>query len=139
MPPIVEQPDITLVSTTESQAELDHATGPNWRERFDPEKAKAAAGEGDGKEKKNEAGESTAKKDETKTAPASETGKAASKDGTEPDDDEKDLPKGVRKRIDRLTARLNEQDRELERLRATSKPAKEAAAAAEKTDAEPNL
>jgi len=137
--PIVEQPDITLVSTTESQAELDHATGPNWRERFDPEKAKAAAGEGDGKDNKNQSGESTEKKDETKTAPASETGKTASKEGTKSEDDEP-LPKGAKKQIDRLTAKWREAQEEIDRLKAGQRPpVKETAQSAEKTDAEPKL
>jgi hypothetical protein len=139
MPTVTEQPDITLVSTTESQAELDHATGPNWREKFDPDQAKAAAGEGD--DKKNKSGESTETKDDSKTAAASDAAKGAGKEGTKSEDE--DLPKGAKKQIDRLTAKRREAEeradaaeRELARLRGQGKPETKAA---EKADAEPNL
>ena len=137
MPTPTEQPDITLASTTESQAELDHATGPNWRQHFDPAKAKAEE-EAKGKDKP---AESSAKKDETKTAPASEPGKVAS---PKEDDEDKDIPPGVRKRLDRLTAKLRETERALEastrRPEARTDGAKtEPAKAAVEADPEPQV
>jgi hypothetical protein len=129
-----EQPDITLASTTETQAELDHATGPNWREHFDPAKAKA-----DEEGKKNTTAEPSDKKDEkdeTKTAPASEPGKAASKK----EEDEEPLPKGVQKRLDRLTARLKEAEEQLRTRRGEPEKEKpEPAKAASSADPEPQL
>jgi hypothetical protein len=130
--PTVEQPEITLVSTTESQAELDHATGPNWREKFDP--AKAAATE---TEKKNQSAESTEKKDETKTAAASDAAKAASNAGAEEEED-KNLSPGVKKRIDRLTANWKKAEAEAAALKAAQrKPEAEAAKPATNADPEP--
>jgi hypothetical protein len=128
--PIVEQPEITLVSTTESQAELDHATGPNWRERFDPAKAAATGTDG---ENKNKPEESTETKDDSKTAAASDAAKPASKT-----EDDEPLPKGVQKRIDRITARLKEAEDELARSRSTRREP-EAAKPASAADPEPAL
>jgi len=137
MPTPTQQPDITLASTTETQAELDHATGPNWREKFDPAKAKAEE-ESKGKETSAEAAD---KKAATKTAPASETGKTASEEKDEPGD--KDLPPGARKRIDRLTARLRETEEELKATRRRGEPERtekpEPAKAATSADPEPQL
>lgn len=129
--PTTEQPDITLASTTETQAELDHATGPNWRQHFDPAKAKAeedAAG-------KAKPADSPEKKVETKIAPASEPGKPASKE-----EEDAPLPKGVQKKLDRMTAKLRETERELQALKGRGEPAKaEPAKAASAADPEPQV
>lgn len=134
--------DITIASTTATQAELDHATGPNWREPFDPakpaEKTEAA--------KTETTSDTTAEpgKPATKTAPASEPGKAGAKEGESEAD--KELPPGVKKAIDRATFHRKEAERrasaaeaELARLRG-DKPADTAKPAAKANgDPEPQL
>lgn len=133
--PKTEMPDITLVSTTESQAELDHATGPNWREHFDPAKAK----EEETKAKENSGGsaadDKSDKSGETKTAPASETGKPA----TSKSEEDEPLPKGVQKRLDRLTARLKETEEKLAAASRRSEPEKAETAKPADQDPEPAL
>jgi hypothetical protein len=107
--------DITVASTTETQAELDHATSPNWREHFDP--AKVA-------EKKDEQQSAEAdKKNATKTEAGSGPAKTEAKSGKEKDDDDGDLSPGARKRIDKLTARWKAAEDELAALRRGEKPA----------------
>jgi hypothetical protein len=136
----VQEPDITLASTTETQAELDHATSPNWRQHFTP--ADAGKGEGKDGENKEKAGEAEkdGKKAATETKPASEPGDkksgAKGESGSEKDDDEP-LPKGVQKRIDRLTARLGDQERELAELRRGRQQNEPARTAAKDADPEP--
>jgi hypothetical protein len=121
-----QEPDVTLATTTETQAELDHATGPNWREPFTPPAKSDEAKPGD----------TTEKKDESKTAAASEAAKAGAKEGKSEDETEDDdkapLPKGVQKRLDRLTARLKTAEEQLaakqdRRSETTDKPAPKAA------------
>jgi hypothetical protein len=102
MPPTVVEPEIILESTTESQAELDHATGPDRREHFDPDKAK-----------ENKTEESK----ETKSAAASETANAGSKKGESEAEEDANLPPGARKRIDKLTAKLRQTEAERDELR----------------------
>lgn len=101
--------DITLASTTETQAELDHATSDKWREHFTP-----AAD--DGKKKDEKPGE--AEKKATKTEASSDLAKTEAKTGKEKDeDDEEDLPPGAKKRIDKLTARWKAAQDEIAALR----------------------
>lgn len=111
------QEDITLASTTETQAELDHATSPNWRDHFTPP---AEPKEGEQKTEK-QPGEAPKPGATEKTEPASDAGGkkpgAKGESGTEGEDDDTPLPKGVQKRLDRLTARLKAAEEEL----ATSK------------------
>ena len=110
--PIAEQgADITLASTTETQAELDHATSDNWRQKFDP--AKAAATDGANKDgKTTEEATDKDKKDATKTGAGSDPAKTEVKPGDETDD-EKNLPPGAKKRIDKLTKKLRQAEEEL--------------------------
>lgn len=117
MTEITQDADITLASTTETQEQLDHATGPNWRQPFAPketaEGTETAAG---------------AETDASKKTPASEPGTAEQnqepkKGKAEPrTEDDEPLPKGVQKRIDRITARMREQEEELRALRTASQP-----------------
>lgn len=115
----VAEPDITLASTTESQAELDHATGPNWREHFTP-----PAKEGEQQETP-QPGETpkpgaTEKKEPASDAGGKKAGTAKGESGAENDDDDNTpLPKGVQRRIDRLTARLRATEDELAASRGT--------------------
>ena len=128
-----EAADITLASTSETQAELDHATGPNWRQPFE-KPADPAAGEN----KETPAGEQ--KDDSTKTKPAPGTGAPQKKPGAAGENDaDDDLPKGARKRIDRLTRRLGDAEAELERLRNSGTQPKTTPApkSAAEQDAEP--
>lgn len=125
--------DITIASTTATQAELDHATGPNWREPFDP----AKPAEKTEAEKTATPGDTTAEpgKPAPKTAPASEPGKAGAREGESEADT--DLPPGARKRIDRLTAKLKAAEAERDSLR--PKPAATTTAPAPIGDPEPQL
>lgn len=128
--------DITLASTTSSQAELDHATGPNWREHFDPPKVTEPAKT---EETSGKTEEST--QHDSKTAPASETGKAGVKEG-ETEAEKAGLSPGVQKKIDRLNAKLKQAETDLAAARG-AKPAAAAAQtttpAAKGTDPEPQL
>jgi hypothetical protein len=113
--------DITLVSTTETKEELEHATSENWRQHFTP----PAAAEGDGKEKTGEAA-GEGKDGATKTKPASEPGdktKPAAK-GESGSEDDAPLPKGAQKRIDRLTAQLRDAQEQLQQ-RTAARPGAE--------------
>lgn len=107
-----EGADITLASTTETQEELDHATSENWRQPFDPSKKTPSTTD----EKPAAEGK---KQPAAKTEGASETPTTEVKTGkeTDEDDDETPLPKGVQKRIDKLTKRLRSQEDELAALR----------------------
>lgn len=136
--PTTAEPDITLASTTETQAELDHATSDNWREHFDPEKKPAVGGNGQA----DKSGESNLP--DSKTGAASDAA-TAGKEGQKSDDDEP-LPKGVQKRFDRLTARLKDAEDALDqerRARRSAEPGKSAAEAkpvvAANRDPEPQL
>jgi hypothetical protein len=89
------EPEITLASTTETQDELDHAVGPNWREPFDPDKAKET------REKKDaEAAKATKKPDGS--APTETRGKEGE---SKTEDEDEELPKGVQRRIDKYAGR----------------------------------
>lgn len=130
------EPIITLASTTETQDELDHATSENWRTPFDPEKAKVDREE---REKTEAAAAAEAAKKTDGSAPAEKRGTAGE---SEPEEDEEDLPKGARKRIDNLTKRFRtaeEENRKLQsRLEALEKGKEpEKAAPVVKQDAEP--
>ena len=106
--------DVTLASTTESQAELDHAVSPDWRKPFTPTEKPAG-----------ESGEPST--DATKSGAESDPAKAGAKPAAKVEDDDEPLPKGVQKRIDRLTARLNEAEAKLNtRPQPRSEPAKPA-------------
>lgn len=122
MPNTVAEPEIILESTTEPQAELDHATGPDRREHFDPAKAKETQ---------------TEESKETKTAAASETANAGSKKGESEAENDANLPPGARKRIDKLTAKLREAEEERDRLRGKSEKRPAAEVAKPATDPEP--
>ena len=82
--------EITLTSTTETQAALDHAMSDDWQKPFDPEAAQEAAAEADGKEADPE--------EETPNPPQ---------------------PRGNwQKRVDKLTRRSSELQETVERLQA---------------------
>ncbi len=129
MPTELHQHEVILESTTETQAELDHATGPAWREHFDPEQAAAAA-----EPKPGEAAAAKKPAAATKIEPASEAGKEGAKKG-ESETETDDLPAGARKRIDRLTARLRDTETQLAEMRKGAPKAEPAKAT--NTDPEP--
>jgi hypothetical protein len=92
--PMAVEPEITLASTTETQDELDHAVSKNWREPFDPDKAKTE------RETKDAEAAKAAKKP-AGSAPADTRGT----EGEGESEDDEPLPKGVQKRIDKYAGR----------------------------------
>lgn len=126
----VAEADITLASTSETQAELDHATGPNWREHFE----KPAAPATEEKPAEEPKGSTKTEKPAPGTGSEKKPAAAAGEGGNEKDDEP--LPKGVQKRLDRITARLRDVERENETLKAGQKPAP-AAGAKPAADPEP--
>lgn len=97
------EPEITLASTTETQEELDHAVGPNWREQFDPEKAKEA----------REAEDAKASKTTDGSAPTETRGNEG---GSKSEDDDEPIPKGVQKRIDKYAGRAKAAESKVKEL-----------------------
>jgi hypothetical protein len=131
--------EITLASTTETQDELDHAVSSNWREPFDPEKAKVQ------REEKEKAAAAEAVKTTGGSAPPEKPVVKVEGEG-EPEGDEEPLPKGVQRRIDTLTKRSKTAEQENRSLRerlealetkAGVKPAEKSGEPAPKADLEP--
>lgn len=100
------EPVVTLASTTETQDELDHATSPNWREQFDPEKAKT--------ERVQREKDAAAEEAKTKAGGQAPPAARGPEGESESDDDDTPLPKGVQRRLDKLTHRLKLAESKLE-------------------------
>jgi hypothetical protein len=98
--------DVTLASTTETQAELDHAVSLDWRKPFAAPDAPSAE---------------PSKKDAPKTPAESDPAKVQSKEGEKPEEDEP-LPKGAQKRIDKLTKQLREAEAKLGQRTPAARP-----------------
>jgi hypothetical protein len=119
----VNEAEITLASTTESQEELEHSAGPNWRQSYarptivEVEDSAEAGTAKTGAPEAN-AQQSTEKKPaEGKTA--TEKQPTAEKDELPPE-----VQKLIQKRIDKLTAKNKALEDELERSRGTQQSAK---------------
>lgn len=104
----VQEPEITLASTTETQEELDHAVSANWREPFDPEVAAKA------KEEREKAEAAEAAKKPVGSAPADKRGTAVESE----EENDGEVPKGVQKRIDKVTGRAKAAEQRVKDLEA---------------------
>lgn len=126
--------DVVLASTTETQEELDHGVN-HPREHFDPDKVKKVAGD----DTKKVASESSA---DSATVQQSKAGDKSEEENDDIPDEQ--LPKGVQKRINKLTARAKTAEETAEDLRKRldagaekKEPIKEPAAATAKASVDP--
>lgn len=111
--------DITMASTTQSQAELEHAASDNWREPFVPAtETETASGE---------------KPESVKQPAAEKSAKTASESGTEKTETQPKKKGGFQKSIDRLTREKYELQQQIEELRKGPGPQ------AAKPEAEPKV